>query len=183
MFEKTMLGVSLVCLGTFSGCVTAESYPNKMGQMTTSNPGMNNTNHQAVDWTQYVNPMKNGCDYLKIEHLSPEHKQSIVKFSTKGDPEFQKADSYVETYILNNAVAFNQPLTKIEVEHGYEWGNSELTFANNKFMSFRPEFKMPKLDSETSFISNDATGYKVETPIGEKGLEFDAKAKTIKCYY
>ena len=134
----------------------------------------------ATDWTPYLKPMLSGCDYINVtENLPKKYKAAIASKKVKGNPKIE-GEEVITTYTLKNSTAFCQPLSKVEYLQGYEWSSTTLYFKDNRFMTLRPQFKLPKLDEYSQITSNNAEGYDIEMG-GYLYLKFDKKDKSITC--
>lgn len=151
--------------------------------------GQSTLAHAATDWTPYLKPMLSGCGYLNpTDKLPTRYKSSIASKRVKTDPETYDIIGYegdtITTYSLKNATAFGQPLLKVEYLQGYEWYHLRLYFKDTKFITLRPQFKLPKIDKQANEYSqvtkNNTSGYEVEDG-GYLTLTFDPKQKTITC--
>jgi len=142
----------------------------------------NNTaaNSNSVDWTPYLRPMQLGCNPPALDNLSASHRASILNKQLKGDP--NSDGEKITVYTLNNAIAFGQPLDRIETLRGMGWGHNRLYFKNSGFMTLRPSFALPAA-SGNSVVENNAKGYIVGSGMEGMSLIFDSNKKSITCDY
>lgn len=60
------------------------------------------------------------------------------------------------------------------------WGHIRLYFTDSKFMSLRPQFKLPLNEN---VVENNSTGYQAGEEMGAVALKFDNEQKTVTCAY
>lgn len=145
-----------------------------------------------TDWTPYLEPMLSGCESLNpVDDLPARYESSIVSKTEFADASESDISEYegdiVTTFELNNAMAFGQPLSKLEYLRGYEWSHLKLYFTEDTFMALRPRFKLPmsesdeQMDEFITVMKNDTNGYAVDNGVGYTTLEFNRTEKSITC--
>ncbi|MUG32387.1 MULTISPECIES: hypothetical protein [Psychrobacter] len=136
---------------------------------------------QVTDWTFYLAPMQQGCEYPYITDNFPnELRKSVKHVSLKGDPEVEmEGHESLYTFYLQNAVAFGYPITKVEYLQQYEGSDFKVVFADSSFTKLRPSFKPPYGPSVT-VERNDSSGYDISYG-GFLVLKFDTTDNSITC--
>ena len=136
---------------------------------------------QATDWTFYLAPMQQGCEYPDIiDNFPNELKNSVKHVSLKGDPVVEvDAHESLYTFYLQNAVAFGYPITKVEYLLQYEGSDLKIVFADSRFTKLRPSFK-PPYGPHVTVERNDSSGYDVSDG-GFLVLKFDTTDNSISC--
>lgn len=141
------------------------------------------TSHaKSTDWTPYVKGIKNNCNNDKIHStvfsndnkpktipraLQPSIQEKII--TNTFDESIGYPEGNIVTLHLKNAVAFNQPLDKIEIYGGQGKSHVKLYFQNTKFMSLIPQFtvsdgvRKEKAGTEHFWIHERETQYRSET--------------------
>lgn len=134
---------------------------------------------QVTDWTFYLAPMQQGCEYPYMSSNVPQVlKKSVDSVYKKSDPEMDEVTYY---FNLKNAVAFGYPITRVEYLQGYEWSHLKVVFADSSFTQLRPSFKLPELKDEyMSVEKNNNDGYELGD-VPYIFLNFDTKDNSITC--
>ena len=135
---------------------------------------------EITDWTFYLAPMQEGCNYPYMSSNVPYAlKKSVDSVYTKGNPEME-GDEVTYYFNLKNAVAFGYPITRVEYLQGYEWSHLKVVFADSSFTRLRPSFKLPKTDEYASVEKNNSSGYELGD-VPYLFLNFDTKDNSITC--
>ncbi len=157
----------------------------------------------ALDWTPFLQPLKNSCDTrgtINLENIPKKYKASVISNKKSIDKSQEQFYGVIDkqTVTLKNATAFGTPLSKIvqKISDGGENGSfTSLTlhFTNTKFMDSLPQFyaKSGKhtvkagtkkvIDQSSYTIRGSATGYELEELGRVWVLTFNKKDKTITC--
>lgn len=139
----------------------------------------------TTDWTPYLKPMQNGCEFPNPTDKLPKiYQSSVIKKTTKGNPKAENdGKGFDTTFHLKNATAFGLPIRAVMYHAGYEDTALLVYFKDNSFTQLRPTFKLPvSTDAgyEYTIEENNAEGYSVQVG-GYSDLIFDKKEKSISC--
>lgn len=193
MKYKSLSLLAAACSMTLlTGCAASQNGQIRLGDMvnevvrvvtTPSTQAAGNTQQsksEITDWTFYLAPMQEGCNYPHMSKDNPQVlRKSVENVYRKGNPELE-GDEVTYYFNLKNAIAFGYPITRIEYLQGYEWSHLKVVFADSRFTNLRPSFKLPKIDEDATVLKNNAAGYDIES-YGYTALEFNTADNSITC--
>lgn len=122
MRVSSYAAVGALCLtGLLTGCASTDGFAQSVNSIVADvqqglKSGLTSPEpkSEVTDWTFYLAPMQEGCNYPHMSKDNPQVlRKSVENVYRKGNPELE-GDEVTYYFNLKNAVAFGYPITRVE---------------------------------------------------------------------
>ena len=110
---------------------------------------------KSIDWTPYLKWMQDSCNFNNSNNIKDKLDEGKIPKALKPSVVKRTRNTNKTRVQLKNAIAFGQPINRIEIEHP-ETSYSAFTvyFANNNFTKIKPNFFL-RFDNKQYAVGSD----------------------------